>query len=791
MVEGGGGGGEGSGVEGRGGAGGRRYGVRAAEVAMHRALNVIRVEVVLLDDSPHVFEIQKHAKGQALLDLVFSHLELLERAYFGLQYRDTRCPASQPDQRWLDPLKTVKKQLRIHSRTIDTCELPVLYFRVKFWVTDPGRLTEEYTRYHVTLQLRCLLADGTLPAPDTTAALLASYALQCETLAVCLVCVLTADFGDYRASEHGTDYLKEAELMPPVPPHMLQKVIELHKLHKGQSPADAEFQFLRHAKRLELYGVDLHAAKDSCERDLSVGVTSSGLVVIMNDVRMNTFSWAKIIKISFKRRQFMIQLRREMCSSALHTTSLQYTPQVCSTHHKSAVHTTSLQYTPQVCSTHHKSAVHTTSLQYTPQVNGGDAELLHRQTAILKPASFLQSIRNKVWGKVDVNYTRASWCSLCLHTERASVSGSRVSSIIPSSGCTLRARRRGDNCWVWAASSGTAGAPNTKLLKRPRGRLLPPPVSAPSSGESQGPHVSQCLYLRQVNRLLGQGLGFSCEVSPSKQASLATLATNGAAAASGGSSSSGSGHTKRALTASAGSQGARGRSDSCGYRVTSLPSTPKLAWTEGDKPSRPPPLNGSSGAGSWDTSRDDTTEDVSSSLVVTCVGDRPCTPARLPSVLSLLPSSAAPSPLPSSPLPSSSIASSKTPSKESSVALPSVLCSSNASSYPAVASSSLAPLAAHEGDLPSSSSSSASSKSSSSSSASDSDTAAAIAELQHRHSSSSSVVASSQQLADQDTSNTILQLPCGRKLQRWVRPGCHSVASTPCLTVSPHLYWEL
>ena len=56
----------------------------------------------------------------------------------------------------------------------------MLYFRVKFWVSDPGRLTEEYTRYHVVLQLRRLLTDQVLPTPPTTAALLASYALQCE-----------------------------------------------------------------------------------------------------------------------------------------------------------------------------------------------------------------------------------------------------------------------------------------------------------------------------------------------------------------------------------------------------------------------------------------------------------------------------------------------------------------------------------------------------------------------------------------------------------------------------------
>lgn len=32
--------------------------------------------------------LQKRAKGQALLDLVFNHLELIEKDFFGLQYLD-------------------------------------------------------------------------------------------------------------------------------------------------------------------------------------------------------------------------------------------------------------------------------------------------------------------------------------------------------------------------------------------------------------------------------------------------------------------------------------------------------------------------------------------------------------------------------------------------------------------------------------------------------------------------------------------------------------------------------
>ncbi|KAK3858282.1 hypothetical protein Pcinc_035520, partial [Petrolisthes cinctipes] len=201
--------------------------------------------------------------------------------------------------RWLDPLKPVKKQLRIRTKSLGTCGLPVLYFRVKFFVSDPGKLTEEYTRYHVFLQLRRDVLEGRLLAQPSTVALLASYALQSE-------------LGDYSPDEHGHTYLAEMKIVPEQTDDLEKKITELHKLHKGQSPADAEFNFLDHAKRLDLYGVDLHKAKDSTNREIHLGVTAIGLVVFQNEIKMNTFSWAKIVKISFKRKQFFIQLRREV-----------------------------------------------------------------------------------------------------------------------------------------------------------------------------------------------------------------------------------------------------------------------------------------------------------------------------------------------------------------------------------------------------------------------------------------------------------------------------------------------
>ncbi|KAL1137787.1 hypothetical protein AAG570_009483, partial [Ranatra chinensis] len=178
----------------------------------------------------------------------------------------------------------------------------VFYLRVKFYVSDPSKLQEEYTRYHFYLQIRKDILTGKLLVPPSTACLLASYTVQSE-------------LGDYHPDEHGPKYLSGMVLMPGQTEDMERKITELHKLHKGQTPADAEFNFLDHAKRLDMYGVDLHRARDSTNKELQLGVTSVGLVVFQNSIKMNTFSWGKIVKISFKRKQFFIQLRRELSES--------------------------------------------------------------------------------------------------------------------------------------------------------------------------------------------------------------------------------------------------------------------------------------------------------------------------------------------------------------------------------------------------------------------------------------------------------------------------------------------
>jgi len=48
---------------------------------------------------------------------------------------------------------------------------------------------------------------------------------------------------------------------------------------RGQSPAEAELNYLENAKKLAMYGVDLHSAKDSEGMDIKLGVCSQGLLV--------------------------------------------------------------------------------------------------------------------------------------------------------------------------------------------------------------------------------------------------------------------------------------------------------------------------------------------------------------------------------------------------------------------------------------------------------------------------------------------------------------------------------
>nr|XP_023660800.1 band 4.1-like protein 1 isoform X1 [Paramormyrops kingsleyae] len=243
----------------------------------------VHFKVTLLDASEYESGIEKFARGQALLDIVCEHLNLLEKDYFGLLFYDT-----DSQKNWLDPSKEIKKQLRTNHWH--------LTFAVKFYPPDPAQLIEDITRYYLCLQLRVDILSGRLPCSFVTHALLGSYVVQ-------------AELGDYDPEEHGVDYVSDFRLAPYQTREMEERVVELHRGYRGMSPAEAEINFLENAKKLSMYGVDLHHAKDSECIDIMLGVSANGLLIYRDRLRINRFAWPKILKISYKRSNFYIKIR--------------------------------------------------------------------------------------------------------------------------------------------------------------------------------------------------------------------------------------------------------------------------------------------------------------------------------------------------------------------------------------------------------------------------------------------------------------------------------------------------
>ncbi|XP_076840526.1 uncharacterized protein LOC143485147 isoform X3 [Brachyhypopomus gauderio] len=243
----------------------------------------VPVKVTLLDGSDFEAGVEKSCKGQVLLDMVCDHLNLLEKDYFGLSFCD-----ADSQKNWLDPSKEIKKQIRVGSWQFS--------FAVKFYPPDPSQLIEDITRYYLCLQLREDILSGRLPCSFVTHALLGSYTVQ-------------AELGDYDPDEHTPDYVSEFHFAPNQTRELEERVMELHRTYRGMSPAEAEINFLENAKKLSMYGVDLHHAKDSEGIDIMLGVCASGLLIYRDRLRINRFAWPKILKISYKRSNFYIKIR--------------------------------------------------------------------------------------------------------------------------------------------------------------------------------------------------------------------------------------------------------------------------------------------------------------------------------------------------------------------------------------------------------------------------------------------------------------------------------------------------
>uniref|UniRef100_A0A3Q2EL35 Erythrocyte membrane protein band 4.1 like 3 n=1 Tax=Cyprinodon variegatus TaxID=28743 RepID=A0A3Q2EL35_CYPVA len=238
----------------------------------------MQTKVTLLDGTLFTCVVEKRARGLQLFEKVCEHLNLLEKDYFALSFRD-----ADNNKNWLDPAKEIKKQVRGVPWNF--------FFNVKFYPPNPAQLSEDLTRYFLCLQLRQDIVSGRLPCSFATHTVLGSYTVQSE-------------LGDYDPDECSQDYVSQLCFAPNQTKEMEAKIMEL-----GMSPAEAEMHFLENVKKLSMYGVDLHHAKDSEGVAIMLGVCSSGLLVYRDRLRINRFSWPKILKISYKRNNFYIKIR--------------------------------------------------------------------------------------------------------------------------------------------------------------------------------------------------------------------------------------------------------------------------------------------------------------------------------------------------------------------------------------------------------------------------------------------------------------------------------------------------
>ncbi|XP_031634459.1 band 4.1-like protein 4 isoform X2 [Contarinia nasturtii] len=250
-----------------------------------RPARTVSVRIIFLDETDVMHEFKDDLMGQAILDVCFARLNLIETAYFGLRFLD-----EENQTHWLDHTTRISRQLKGSKDVYD------LYFGVKFYAADPTKsLIEEITRYQLFLQVKQDVLQGRLPISFELAAELGAYIVQSE-------------MGDYDSRRHSPGYVSEFRLVANQSKELENRVTELHQQLRGMSPAAAELNYLDKVKWNDMYGVDLHPVLGEDSVEYFLGLTPSGIVVLRDKITVAYYYWPRITKVHFKGRYFMLRV---------------------------------------------------------------------------------------------------------------------------------------------------------------------------------------------------------------------------------------------------------------------------------------------------------------------------------------------------------------------------------------------------------------------------------------------------------------------------------------------------
>ncbi|XP_061428542.1 FERM domain-containing protein 3-like isoform X3 [Lethenteron reissneri] len=120
--------------------------------------------------------------------------------------------------------------------------------------------------------------------------------------------ILQADTGDYDPEECTDDREARVALLPPAAhPSLLTHAHDLHRTQlRGQTPAQAEENFLQKVQELETYGFNPQPCRDVTGMPVLLGFTPPGLSVLQDGKRVIFLPWSEIRKLKFEGKTFHV-----------------------------------------------------------------------------------------------------------------------------------------------------------------------------------------------------------------------------------------------------------------------------------------------------------------------------------------------------------------------------------------------------------------------------------------------------------------------------------------------------